>query len=174
MKLKDLGLQMGLAIGLVLSVVGAAVHAQSLELPTGDVLLTVSGDVTVTNDDGKAVLDRGMLTAIGETSFSTSTIWTEGEVEFTGVALADLLTHLGIETGTLKATAINDYAIEIPVAEALSNPALVAYMMNGQPMSVREKGPLWIVYPYDSDSKFQAETFYSRSIWQLDRIVVEQ
>ncbi len=40
-------------------------------------------------------------------------------------------------------------------------------------MSVREKGPLWIVYPYSSSPEFQNEVIYSRSIWQLNRITVE-
>jgi hypothetical protein len=49
---------------------------------------------------------------------------------------------------------------------------MIAFRMNGAPMSVRDKGPLWIVYPYDSDPRFQTEIIYSRSIWQLDRLEV--
>jgi len=41
-------------------------------------------------------------------------------------------------------------------------------------MSVREKGPLWVIYPYDSDAKFRTEVIYSRSIWQLDRLAIVQ
>jgi hypothetical protein len=37
-------------------------------------------------------------------------------------------------------------------------------------MSIREKGPLWLVYPYDLNKAYQSETIYSRSIWQLVRI----
>ncbi len=44
--------------------------------------------------------------------------------------------------------------------------------MNGETMPVRRKGPLWIVYPYDSDEAYRSEAIYSRSIWQLDRIEV--
>ena len=47
------------------------------------------------------------------------------------------------------------------------------YLRNGEPMSVRDKGPLWVVYNFDSNPEFQTEVMYSRSIWQLDRIVVE-
>ena len=74
--------------------------------------------------------------------------------------------------GTLKATAINDYAVEIPVEDAVEGGPIIAFMRNGAPMSVRDKGPLWIVYPYDSDPAYQTEVIYSRSIWQLDRIEV--
>jgi len=31
---------------------------------------------------------------------------------------------------------------------------------------------LWIVYPYDSDNRFQSEIYFSRSIWQLARLTL--
>jgi hypothetical protein len=49
----------------------------------------------------------------------------------------------------------------------------VAYLRNGAEMSMRDKGPLWIVYPYDAKPDYQSELIYSRSIWQLDRIEVQ-
>jgi len=173
MSLKSLTRQFGMSLGLAVMLFTTPVSAEMLAAPSGDAILTVSGKVTVTNQGETAVLDRAMLEAMPQVSFKTKTIWTEGEIEFTGILLSDLLRRLEIENGTLKATAINDYAVDIPVADALQEPAIIAYLINGKPMSVREKGPLWIVYPYDSDKKFQAEVYYSRSIWQLDRIVVE-
>jgi hypothetical protein len=50
--------------------------------------------------------------------------------------------------------------------------ALIAYAMDGKEMSVRYKGPLWIVYPYDSNANYRTEITYARSVWQLDRIDV--
>jgi len=41
-------------------------------------------------------------------------------------------------------------------------------------MSAREKGPVWLVYNYDSDPAFRTETVYSRSVWQLDRITISR
>jgi hypothetical protein len=40
-------------------------------------------------------------------------------------------------------------------------------------MSLREKGPLWVIYPYDSDPAYRTEETYSRSIWQLNRLAAE-
>lgn len=114
-----------------------------------------------------------MLKSLSKTSFETWTIWTEGAVTFTGVELKNLLDEEGITSGTLKATAINDYSVEIPVADAVTGGPIVAYERDGQAMSVRDKGPLWIVYPYDSKADYQTEVVYSRSIWQLDRITVQ-
>ncbi|MEM1360360.1 MAG: molybdopterin-dependent oxidoreductase [Pseudomonadota bacterium] len=107
------------------------------------------------------------------TEFETSTIWTEGVTHFTGVELHTLLEDLGVESGMLKAVAANDYAVQIPVDDAMVGGPIIAYDLNGAPMSLRDKGPLWIVYPYDSDHHYQSEVIYSRSIWQLTRIEVQ-
>jgi len=72
------------------------------------------------------------------------------------------------------ASAINDYTIEFPVEDALLEGPMIAYLLDGAPMSVRDKGPLWIVYPYDLNPDFQNEDAYARSIWQLDRIEIAQ
>ena len=44
---------------------------------------------------------------------------------------------------------------------------LLAILMDGQPMSLRDKGPVWMVYPYDAGEEFRTEQALSRSIWQL-------
>lgn len=144
--------------------------ADDLPLPDGEVILTVSGRIDMTNVEDSAQFDLVMLQAMDRTIIETTTIWTEGTHLFQGVSLAVLAEKLGIEGETLLATAINDYAVEIPLSDAVGNGPIVAYKMDGKPMSVRDKGPLWIVYPYDSNSSYRSEVIYSRSIWQLDRI----
>ncbi|MFN3261333.1 MAG: oxidoreductase [Pikeienuella sp.] len=115
-------------------------------------------------------LDRAALEAMPVTMIETSTIWTEGVRTFTGVLLADLVASQGIRSEMISAVALNDYAVEIPLSDAEPGGPIVAYMLDGAAMSVREKGPFWIIYPYDSDAKYRTETIYSRSIWQLTRI----
>ena len=136
-------------------------------------LLTISGDIAVADSDTLA-FDRDALLALPQTTFETSTIWTDGMHSFTGVSLAELMAALGVDDGTLVATAINDYAVEIPVSDAVEGGPIVAYLMDGEEMTVRDKGPLWIVYPYDSDADYRSEVIYSRSIWQLDRLEIVQ
>ena len=148
----------------------AAGFAEDLPTPAGDVVLTVSGNVVKTNVDQTARLDLEMLEAMGTTTIETTTIWTEGMQVFQGVSLKALVEELGIEGTMLRASAINDYTVEVPMSDAVEGGALVAYRLNGDAMSVRDKGPLWIIYPYDSDADYRTEVIYSRSIWQLDRI----
>jgi len=40
-------------------------------------------------------------------------------------------------------------------------------------MPVRDKGPLWIVYPYDSDPVLGRPPFTSRSAWQVRQLVIK-
>jgi hypothetical protein len=39
-------------------------------------------------------------------------------------------------------------------------------------MAVREKGPLFIIYPFDSAPELKNARYYSRSAWQLKAIEV--
>ncbi len=162
----------GLALAFSIAAANAIV-AETLPQPTGEVVLTVTGDIGVTNQGNSAVFDAAMLQALGEVSFDTTTPWTEGTQTFTGLPLHALMEALGVGEGTLVAKAVNDYSIEIPVTDAVEGGPIVAYLHNGKTMSVREKGPLWVVYPYDLNPDYQAEVIFSRSIWQLVSIEVK-
>lgn len=146
--------------------------ADPLPRPAGPVVLTVTGDISATNAPGAAEFDIAMMADIGRASFSTSTIWTEGTLEFTGTPLAALLDVLGIPDGVLSAVALNDYVAEIPVAEISDTAPLLAWQVDGEYLTVRNRGPVWIVYPYDSGAEFRSDEIYSRSVWQLARFDV--
>ncbi len=162
------------AIAITSMFLATAATSADLADPTGDVILTVDGDISVTNADGKAMFDLDMLKAMETRTFVTETIWTEGALTFEGIGLDTLLATLGVEGGTLTATAINDYAVEIPVSDAVPGGPILAFHVDGETMSVREKGPLWVVYPFDDNTEYMTEQIYSRSIWQLDRITVSE
>jgi len=151
----------------------AQIPTQKLQVPTDTVVLTVSGQIGLTNVGKTARFDMAMLRALPAREFETSTIWTEGVQRFRGVPLNEFVGFLKMQGTIMVASAINEYSIEFPIAEAIEDGPLLAYEMNGKEMSRRGKGPLWIVYPYDANSDFRTETTYIRSIWQLDRIDVE-
>ena len=157
-------------VAALVAVSAVPLWAQEFAAPEGDVILTVTGRIAITNDGDGARFDLNMLETLEARTIETSTIWTEGTKQFQGVSLSTLVETLGIEGGSLRATAINDYTVEIPLSDAVEGGPMIAYRMDGQVMSVRNKGPLWIVYPYDSDADYRTEVAYSRSIWQLDRI----
>jgi hypothetical protein len=151
----------------------APAEETSLPMPQGDPVLVITGEVGRTNEGDQAVLDLPMLEAMPATEFSTTTLWTNGRVAFTGVELATLVQELEITGERLEAKALNDYRVNIPLEEAVEGGPMIAYKMNGDYMHRRDKGPLWIVYPYDRSVEYRTESVYSRSIWQLDRLHAE-
>lgn len=138
---------------------------------TQGTLLEVT-DLTQGGSAAAIQLDLKALEAMESVEVVTSTLWTNGVIRFQGVPLHQLLEGLDIEGSELIASAINDYSTHIPLDDRLTQHAILAYRMNGAQMSRREKGPLWIIYPYDQSPKFRTETIYARSIWQLNRIDV--
>ncbi|NBB84296.1 MAG: molybdopterin-dependent oxidoreductase [Alphaproteobacteria bacterium] len=160
--------------------VAPAASAAATERPTGRVVLTVTGAIGVTNAEGDIRFDRAMLDALPQTSITTSTPWTEGTPTFTGVALADLLDAVGVETGddtavagmVLHVTALNDYSADIPVADALAWPVVLASRIDGEPMAVRDKGPLWVIYPLADHPELRASATEAKMVWQVATIAV--
>jgi hypothetical protein len=147
--------------------------AGSLPPPTGKPILTVTGKIAVTNDGGKAVFDRQMIEELGETGFSTSTPWYDGSHKFEGVPLAKLLDAIGSAGDRLVVTALNDYVTEIPAADARKFGVILALKRDGQYMPVSDKGPIFIIYPFDDNSELKAQVYYKRSAWQVSRIEVK-
>jgi hypothetical protein len=161
-----------LAISAILtsSVLATAALSDDFAAPKGDVLLTISGAITATNAQGELQLDQDQLAAIAQTSFTTSTTWTAGTPAFQGVLMKDLIAAVGATGTTITLRAVNDYEITIPMADVKDDAPLLAYLMDGQTMSLRDKGPVWMVYPYDASADYRTEETYARSIWQLTEI----
>ena len=146
---------------------------QQLPEPAGKVILSISGAIGKRNTPDAAQFDLAMLEALGLESFTTTTPWYTGPVTFEGVRMSRLLEHVGATGTTLVAFALNDYSTEIPISDFTKFPALLALKRDGVYMPVRDKGPLFIVYPYDSEPALKHQQYYSRSAWQVSRLVVK-
>lgn len=153
-----------------LMVVGALglVH-MTAGLAAAEVLLSV--DVKGDGSEIRTLTDDE-LSALPQVSFTTSTIWTTEPVTFSGPSLATVLEAVGAQDGALSMVAVNDYKVEMPRSLVEEEVPVVANRINGEPFSIRDKGPLWVVFPYDADARFQTEEIYSFSIWQLTQIQV--
>jgi hypothetical protein len=150
----------------------AALAETSFPLPASKPVLTISGHIGRTNVDDKLVLDRATLEAIGEDGFETNTPWYTGTVRFDGIPLARLMQAIDAKGTTLRALALNDYTTDIPMADFERFGVLRATKRNGQIMPVRDKGPFFIVYPFDRFPELQTHQYYSRSAWQVASLIV--
>lgn len=150
-----------------------AYATETLAMPQGKVILTVSGNIGRTNDSGKAHFDREMLEQIGHKRLETSTPWTQGVQTFEGVSMGDLLEAVGADGETVKAIALNDYMIDIPMSDVERYEVLLALKMNGEYMRIRNKGPIWVMYPFDQHEELIEPKTKDRSVWQLRELIVK-
>ena len=37
---------------------------------------------------------------------------------------------------------------------------------------MRDKGPLWIMFPFDAKPELKSELIYSQSVWQLRKMTI--
>jgi len=152
--------------------VGAS--ALALDAPKGKVVLTLLGGIADSNAAGKkAEFDMAMLAKLPQHSFKTRTPWHDEVREYTGPRLRDLLAAVKADGKVLKAIALNDYQVEIPAEDAAKFDVIVARLADGKPMSIRDKGPLFIMYPFDTKETLQSPLYYSRAAWQLKAIEIQ-
>lgn len=150
----------------------AALGAQPLPAPQGPVILTLRGALTHANADGAAEFDLAMLDALQQRNTTTATPWHEGVQNFSGPQIAAILAAAGAQGSELRIIAVNDYAATMPWQDTRTFPVILASRRNGETMSVRDTGPLFVIYPFDELPDLRDEVYFSRSVWQVRSIEV--
>jgi len=152
---------------------GGMLTVQALDAPSGKVVLTLTGLISEGNQgNAKAEFDMAMLEKLPQHRVKTRTPWHEEVREYTGPRLRDVLSAVKASGKTIRATALNDYVVEIPWEDIEKYDVIVARLADGKPMTVREKGPLFIMYPFDSSETLQSPLYYGRAAWQLKAIEI--
>lgn len=130
-----------------------------------DIILTITGPL------GSMDMDAAAVAALPARETVTDTPWTEGKPVWSGPLLRDIFAKAGITAkDTVKVTALNDYAVTMPAADAFTIDVILATTRNGKVLTIRNKGPLFIIYPFAKDEALRTELIYGRSVWQVRRI----
>jgi len=159
---------------LLIGLLGFPVISMATDLPNpeGAVILTISGNIRNTNANREALFDRQMLEKFPQTKITTYTPWTEGLHVYEGVLLNDLLEQVGASGHKLVGKALNDYHAEIDLEALKDYPIILAIRTDGALMRVRDKGPIWIIYPLSDYSELDITKRYEEMIWQLSSLEV--
>ncbi|NQZ29695.1 MAG: hypothetical protein HRU06_00370 [Oceanospirillaceae bacterium] len=133
-------------------------------------ILTISGKLENTNSEHGAQFDLNMLLALQQTVINTNTPWTKGMTKFEGPTLKELLKHVGAIPEEVMATALNGYRIKLPIVDINNYPMIIALKRDDEVLSVRTKGPIWVIYPWSENPEIRDNLYYTRSIWQLQQL----
>ena len=106
-------------------------------------------------------------------SFFTHTPWYKKPVQFTGPLLRDVLAAVKVKGRVIHAVALDDYQASIPFSDAEKFDVILAHTMDGETLTPKNKGPLFVVYPLGSKPELQVVRFDERSIWQLKALRLE-
>jgi hypothetical protein len=161
------------AVTVLVSLVAVAAAADDLPKPAGRVILTVTGSIGTTNAPGRAELDWAMLEKLGMNRLQTSTPWTEGRPQFEGVLMRDLINALGAHGDIVTVVALNDYKMDIPLEDFRKYPVLLAMKVDGNKLQVKEKGPLWLIYPQDDFPELKNKPTQAKWVWQIKEMRFE-
>ncbi len=145
----------------------------ALAAPSERPILTVSGKIRNFNKDQTAQFDRPMLEALGMTGFDTMTPWYDKVVHFEGPLMSAVLAAVDAYGDSVVVTALNDYSTEIPLSDFAQFKTILAMKRDGTYLPVRDKGPLFIVYPYDSTPELKQQKYFGRSAWQVAKFLIK-
>ena len=141
------------------------------------VSLFAQADEVILTFTGKTSQDFTVaeLAAMPQSTIKTGTPWTDGVHTYQGVLLRDFLKQVHADSAkVLIAKALNNYATEIPVADAKKYDVILAVSEDGKVMSRRKKGPIWVVYPMTDHPELNKPSYHSAMIWQLRSLQVKE
>lgn len=136
-----------------------------------DTLLSIRG-ITNSGCNGDVQLNNEQLLALPQQQFVTHHSWSDEAESFSGPLLQDVLDTTCSNTKKIKLTALNDYAIDIDFSKLKQYQPIVALSVNGKRLSIREKGPLWVMLPLDDHKDIDERSLDGMMIWQLSDIQV--
>lgn len=140
---------------------------------TGPVLGQEENALRLTVSQSETIqLSLEELDALAQIEFTTNTVWLSVETHFSGVSLKALLRQFAMNGNKIEMVALDGYSVSMPVADLEENAPIISTRLNGEIIPIRKNGPYWVVFPYDSDPKYQTEINFARSIWQLTHIRV--
>ncbi len=126
----------------------------------------------ITGPEGEFSFSQEDILALSDQEVVTETPWTDGTLRFRGAPLATVLAEAGIEQGWVNARGLNNYAVNLPIEQVFAAKAFLAVHLNGELMRIKDKGPFWIIFPWDEHPDLLTRDIRAWSVWQLQALSV--
>ena len=179
-----------LMLAAVIGAAGLATPSVAQSAPDGPILLTVTGSVS-NPTRGEYDPDKDKFFGFNEVEFANAAQFDFEALkaldmvkvkadfpkgrqihEFEGPLLADVLKAAGAAGDTVTIQALDGYAVEIPLKEAIDAGAVVALKRDGTSFGIGDFGPTQIVFPRAERADL-AEMPDDNWVWSIFHIKVE-
>ena len=132
--------------------------------PSGEVVLTITGDIDVKNVGDTLQFDMATLEGLGLVKYTVDDPWLNATNTYTGILMSGLREFVGSSdsAGNIHIVALDDYAVDLAVADVEKWPILLATRTNGAYMNVEDAGPTRIIYPYH---KYSIDPLVYNDLW---------
>ena len=150
---------------------GAVIAIFVLILPNFGLAQTI---LSLTTSKQSVDFTLEQLQTLPQTTVVTANDYVEPSAVFQGPLLRTVLEELEIDKDAeLKMIALNDFTSTVPASDAFDYDVILAVLRDGEPMTVRNKGPIWVIYPMDDNPELRSDIYNDRLVWQLKEIAVE-
>jgi hypothetical protein len=138
--------------------------------PSGRPVLTINGAVSNHNEGDAVAFDLPALDAMATVTTRIHEPFVQKDLTFTGVPMITLVTRAGIATTatTLRLHALDDYKVELTVADIADPGVLLATKVDGTRIPVSAGGPIRLIFPPGSALGRNKDMW----IWSIDSITV--
>jgi len=155
--------------------VAAALLATGL-LATAVLAGPALGDTALTLVNGPEELELSIddLAAMPLTTIATENEFVDGKVVYRGPLVREVLARVGLDKAeNVRFIAANDYYVDIPTQNFRDYDAILAFEADGERLSRRDKGPVWLMYPISDHPELHDPIYSRRLIWQVVKITSE-
>lgn len=127
--------------------------------------------LTLVNGSEQLEYTADELAAMPQTTILTENEFVDGQVSYRGPLVRDVLAEAGLDKlESVRFVAANDYYVDIPTQNFRDYDAILALEADGERLSRRDKGPIWLMYPISDHPELHDPTYSRRLIWQVVKI----
>ncbi|MBB5017505.1 hypothetical protein HNQ59_000774 [Chitinivorax tropicus] len=129
-----------------------------------------AGELTIAYRDHKEIYDDRQLESMPQTGIQTYTQWNPDDVHYEGPKLSHFLKLRHANSVTVIAA--NGYVSSLPLADIERYQPILALSGNGRKLTIKEKGPYLIMFPYRQHSELRRVSRENLFVWYVKKIIV--
>jgi len=129
-------------------------------------VLIVNTDPSTSCGPKQLAFSVKQLEALPQTNFKTRHTWSSEAQEFSGPLLADVLNLVCPKARDIYLRSLDQYSVMVNFSKGSEFKPILALKVDGKPLTVREKGPIWVMVDADG-LKIPERSLDNMLVWQL-------